>query len=271
MEETGFHRLDPRAKEFVPRNHQFSFVSNNFFYSYTSLPPPPYFHPSPLPPGQPPICDGSYSSPSPPCLPGYPQPAAAYVSADHHHSMVVPSSFNNSWPPRTMPSRALLLTMVPSDVSESTVRRELEIFGDVRAVLMERVRDGIVTVHFYDLRESQKALNEIQEQHMQQQYRLRRHYESTVSSAAGPPPSPTPAPGLIAGRAVWAQFTSPVANTLPDGNNQGTLVIFNLDPDVSTNSLKQTFEAFGIVFVLFLCCSRHNYGPVFICIACLFL
>lgn len=248
MEETGFHRLDPRAQEFVPRNHQFSFVSNNFFYSYTSLPPPSYFHPSSPLPGQPPICDSSYSSPSS-CLPGYPQPAA-YVSVDHH-SVVVPSSFNNSWSPRTMPSRALLLTMVPSDVSESTVRRELEIFGDVRAVQMERVREGIVTVHFYDLRESQKALTEMQEQHMQQQYRLRRHYESTVSSAAPPPPLPTPAPGLIAGRAVWAQFTAPVASSLPDGNNQGTLVIFNLDPDVSTNSLKQTFEAFGIVFVFF--------------------
>lgn len=112
---------------------------------------------------------------------------------------------------------------------------------------MERVREGIVTVHFYDLRHSQAALLEIQQQHMHQQYRLRRHYESVMAQnfLLPPPPPRAAAPGLIAGRAVWAQFTIPSSYGVADGNNQGTLVIFNLDPRVSPSHLKDIFETFG--------------------------
>ncbi|EPS66654.1 hypothetical protein M569_08122, partial [Genlisea aurea] len=157
-------------------------------------------------------------------------------------------------PASASPSRALLLSMVPSAVSESTLRRELEVFGDVRAVEMERRREGLVTVHFYDVRDAQAALMAIQEQHMQQQFRLGRHYEAVMSNSMGlatvPPPPPLPphtAAGLISGRVVWAQFVTPVTFGLPDGNNQGTLVIFNLDPAISASHLKDIFEAFGPV------------------------
>ncbi|XP_019176097.1 PREDICTED: protein terminal ear1 homolog isoform X2 [Ipomoea nil] len=153
-------------------------------------------------------------------------------------------------PPSHTPTRALLISMVSPDASESLVRRELEVFGDVRAVQMERVREGIVTVHFYDLRHAQAALVEIQQQHMQQQYRLRRHYESVIAhNFLPPPPAPLPAAaaGLIAGRAVWAQFTIPASYGVADGNNQGSLVIFNLDPRVSPSHLKDIFETFGTV------------------------
>ncbi|KAJ9549505.1 hypothetical protein OSB04_022048 [Centaurea solstitialis] len=159
------------------------------------------------------------------------------------------------------------MSSVPSGVSESIVRRDLEVFGDVRAVQMDRVRDGIVTVHFYDLRQSVEALYQIQEQHMQQQCRLRNHFESLTlnnsyncyySDGGGggggggyllspPPPMPPPAPGLVAGRAVWAQFTFPVAAGLPDGYNQGTIVVFNLDSGVTAGTLKEIFEAYGCV------------------------
>lgn len=251
---TGFHHrfeggnLDPRAQEFVPRNYYHNnlpFVSNNFYYPST-----PYLHQQPQAPQ--------------PLFP--PPPAtASYVITDYHHSVSQPPTSH-----RTMSSRALLLTMVPTDVSESTIRRELEIFGDVRSVQMERVREGIVTVHFYNLRQAQEALTAIQSQHMQQQYRLRRHYESISNVVVSPPqnsfhfsnfnslppppppPIPPPSPGLVSGRAIWAQFTAPVPSSLPDGNNQGTLVLFNLDPDVTTFTLKQTFEAFGKFFFFFL-------------------
>ncbi|XP_076889946.1 protein terminal ear1 homolog [Bidens hawaiensis] len=155
-------------------------------------------------------------------------------------------------PPSPTPTRTLLLSLVPSDVSESLVRRDLEFFGDVRAVQMDRVRDGIVTVHFYDLRQAVQALHEIQQQHMQQQYRLKKHFENCFgNSYLSPPPPllplPPPAAGLVSGRAVWAQFSFPVAGGFPDGNNQGTLVVFNLNPDVTTGMLKGIFEAFGCV------------------------
>ena len=122
---------------------------------------------------------------------------------------------------------------------------------------MEALRDGIVTVHFYDLRDAETALTAIRRQHMQHQTRLRNHYASLfkarttfspTSGAASPPspPLPPPARGLIAGRAVWAQYVLPACNAVPDGQNQGTVVVFNLDSEVSAENLKRVFEAFGI-------------------------
>ncbi|XP_047963223.1 protein terminal ear1-like [Salvia hispanica] len=153
-------------------------------------------------------------------------------------------------PHSAAPSRTLLLSMVPASVSESTVRRELEVFGDVRSVQMERRREGLVTVHFYDVRAAQAALVAIQDQHMQQQFRLGRHYEAVLTNPAAPvmvPLPPQTALGLISGRVVWAQFVTPVTAGLPEGNNQGTLVVFNLGPGVSASSLQEIFEEFGPV------------------------
>ncbi|KAK1425904.1 hypothetical protein QVD17_21266 [Tagetes erecta] len=126
------------------------------------------------------------------------------------------------------PTRALLLTSVPPTVSESTIRRELELFGHVRAVQMDRLRHGIVTVHFYDLRQATEALNKIQQQHFD---RL------TVSGPL------EPAPGLISGRVVWAQFVFP---GLTDRYNQGTVVVTS-DSNVSTALIRDVFQAFGEV------------------------
>ncbi|XP_059655196.1 protein terminal ear1-like [Cornus florida] len=244
MDETGTVRfpgnLDPRAQEFRPRHP----------YSPSSLTPvqPQIYHPYPFPPYHPfnelqlmPICDGGGV-----LYPPFPTPPA-HVSPLAVNSPPLP-------PPSAAPSRTLLLSSVPADVSESTVRRELEVFGDVRAVQMERVRHGIVTVHFYDLRNAQAAMAAIREQHMQQQSRLRRHFDALWAQNSVPetmnfvaPPPPPAARGLISGRAVWAQFMIPPMAAVPGGLNQGTLVIFNLDPDVSTAYLKEIFQAFGPV------------------------
>ncbi|KAG5520743.1 hypothetical protein RHGRI_033355 [Rhododendron griersonianum] len=161
-------------------------------------------------------------------------------------------------PPSPAPTRTLLLSSVPTDVSESDVRRDLEIFGDVRAVQMERVRDGIVTVHFYDVRSSQRAAAEIRGQHMRQQGRLRVYYDAVLARNSsgefggggevwGPVPVAAPVgPGVVGGHAVWAQFKVPVGvGGVPDGVNQGTIVVFNLDEGVNTARLKEIFEAFG--------------------------
>lgn len=233
--------LDPSAQEFTPtypfnqpHNNNSNFLPvfpNQFYYPY-SCPPP--LLPPPLPYGDVaavPLLRPAYASTNPPV----PTP-------------ILP-------PPSSMSTRTLLLCMVPVDVSESIIRRDLEVFGDVRAVQMGRVREGIVTVHFYDLRHAQAALMEIQQQHMQQQMRLRRHYYDSINNHNSLPPLPPPAArGLIAGRAVWAQFTFPVTSALVDGNNQGTLVIFNLSSQTSTDSLTDIFQAFGmLLFLSFVC------------------
>lgn len=158
-------------------------------------------------------------------------------------------------PPPAAPTRALILSSVPTDVSKSRLRTDLEVFGNVRAVQMERSREGIVTVHFFDLRDAERAMVEIREQHMQQQSRLRRYHDATSFRHMGvkgnmfSAPTPPPAAGIIAGRAVWAQFTVPEISDVCDGNNMGTLVIFNLDSHISAAKIKEMFEPFGMLTI----------------------
>lgn len=230
MAETGFGRfpgsLDPGAEEFRPRNpNQISLFS----------PPPPL----PLPPSHH-VYYPSYPPPINEVMVPFAQlpSPAAYVSAVTVHAPIPP--------PAAGPTRAVLLRPVPCDVSDMSIRREMEVFGQVRWVQMERACDGIVTVHFYDLRHAEKALTEIREQYMQHQARLRNHY-----AASSGPPDPFPSRSVFTSSDVWAQFVIPVHSAFPDGHNQGTIVIFNLDSAVTTSTLKQTFQAFGILILFF--------------------
>ncbi|KAF8399824.1 hypothetical protein HHK36_015696 [Tetracentron sinense] len=250
MGETGSVRfpgnLDPRAQEFRPRNPSPNnqLLPPQIYYPYTSSYPSTAVQVMPF-------YDGGigYHQPS--------SPSAVYVR---------PTGVNPPLPaPSTAATRTLLLSSVPTDVSEETVRRELEVFGEVRAVQMERLQEGIVTVHFYDLRDSQAAMAEIREQHMQQQSRLRKHYNNTLlmrnlgfEGGDSFVPVPSPARGLIAGCAVWAQFTMPTTIVGLDGHNLGTLVVFNLASGVSASKLKEIFEAFGPVKELRETPSKRN-------------
>lgn len=239
--------LDPAAQEFHPAASppQFSL-----------LPPPPVYYAYGTPQAQPtaalpvPFYQASQLNPSP-----YVSPATAL--------------------PDTKPTRTLLLSSVPPHTAESAVRVELESFGGVRAVEMGRaLGEGLVTVHFYDLRSAQAALAEIREQHVRQQSLLGQQYgfvgmvpgsgsgsgtnwggggdplwaelESSCGSNIGGycgGAQPAVGRGLIAGRAVWAQFAPETAGL--DGPNNGSLVVFNLDSDVSSAALKDVFEVFG--------------------------
>lgn len=230
MGETGTSRslrnLDPTAQEFKPRNQMTLFAPTQIYSPYTLPYPSPDLQLMPFSDGGVGYFQFQYATPavrSPPVSP---------VSAT--------------------PTRTLLLSSVPADVGEETLRRELEAFGEVRLVQMERAADGIVAVSFYDLRHAQTCLTEVREQHMQQQSRLREHFiNSMFAQNLGSPaenlpaPVPPPARGLIAGRAAWAQFMIPATSSAPDGYNQGTLVIFNLDSRVSTSNLREIFETFG--------------------------
>ncbi|PNT14852.3 hypothetical protein POPTR_010G051100v4 [Populus trichocarpa] len=242
MEETGFvpfpGNLDPRAQEFRPRHNNLQDFTTKF---------PPFGPPPPPPPPQlPQLLHQVYYPYTPQAV-----PFCDFVGFTqyHHH---VPPMYDTvgtplPLPPTGAPTRTLVLSSVPSDVSETLIRRELEVFGEVRGVQMERVGDGIVTVHFYDLRHAERALREIREQHMLHQARLRNLFIQNCESLSLNIAPPPPARGLIAGCVVWAQFIIPSCKAVPDGQNQGTLVVFNLDPNVSTRCLKETFQAFGAV------------------------
>ncbi|XP_017635457.1 protein terminal ear1 homolog isoform X2 [Gossypium arboreum] len=236
MAETGPVRftgnyLDPSAQEFWP-------AQNTLFQPQIPLFRPsqlyyPYAAPLTLSFSGGGVAQFHVAVPVPAPLP------AAYVTDS---TMVLPEPPLSLPPPAATATRALVLTSVPCDVSECKVREELEVFGEIRGVQMERVGEGIVTVHFYDVRHAERALNEIREQHMQQEAR-----GGAAGSEPGETNAYTPEPGLISRRAVWAHFIIPATNALPDGNNQGTLVVFNLDPGVSTSKLKEIFQAYGPV------------------------
>ncbi|XP_074330632.1 protein terminal ear1 homolog [Apium graveolens] len=221
--------LDPGAQEFTPPT-VLPLAPAQIYYPYPFIPPSEI----PIPPVQ------NISYPAPP----------AYVRVDPPPLPVALP------PPSPTPTRALLLSSVPTEVSESIIRGDLEVYGDVRAVEMERVKEGIVAVHFYDLRHAQTALGEIQDQHMQHQFRVRQHFESVMNmnnsrcvaaAVSFPVPLPPPACGLICGRAVWAQFMVPWIGGFPESNNQGTLVIFNVDCHVPARYLREIFAEFGYV------------------------
>ncbi|KAL0701122.1 hypothetical protein Bca4012_057244 [Brassica carinata] len=197
MSQTG--HLNPTAPVFLPAN----------------LNPVPFFIPTriylPLPFPPPP--------PHPRFFPGF--------------SGALPPTPAQLPPSLSIPTRTLLLSPVPADVTESSIRRDLEVFGEVRGVQMERAHEGLVTVHFYDLRHSQRALTEIRERHMHQQQQVRSRHGYTA--------------GLVSGRTVWAHFVFPHLRSVPEGNNQGSLVIMNLEPTVSSAALRQIFQAYGEV------------------------
>ncbi|KAE8730170.1 Terminal EAR1-like 1, putative isoform 2 [Hibiscus syriacus] len=234
MAETGQLRfpgnLDPSAQEFWPATNV---VCQPQFPICT---PPQLYYPYAAASPTVPFCDVGV----PPFHAVVPLHAPAPVTAPA--SYVAPQQ--SLPPPTAAATRALVLTLVPCDVSETELRKELEVFGEVRGVQMERVREGTVTVHFYDLRHAEKALKEIRDQHKQQQTRVG---DQNIEASAGFEPFDPNARGLIAGKPVWAHFVIPASNAVPDGINQGTVVVFNLDPSVSISKLKDIFQAYGPV------------------------
>ena len=169
-------------------------------------------------------------------------------------------------------SRALLLSGVPPELSDYALKQELEQWGLVRALGLERRHEGLVTTHYYDLRHSKEALRDIQQQHLLQQQRMQQKFQlqmqrqrssghvqidnldlekhDTFKDSSRDDDISPRAKGLIGGKAVWAQYTVPVGTAAgPDSHNQGTLVVFNLDVDMPLDQLRAAFEVYGKNFL----------------------
>ncbi|KAF8090656.1 hypothetical protein N665_0470s0021 [Sinapis alba] len=244
MEDSKAFPLDPQAQEFVPLNP----ISSRFYFPYTSPPPPPPPPPSSygLSPTEPrvftffnfPPHPMMFSPPHPPPPPPPPPTRPYFNGVSAVQRLPLPSK---------SATRSLSLISVPRDVTESTVRRDLEVFGDVRGVQMERISEGIVTVHFYDLRDAKRAVREICGRHMQHQAKVGGSGSGggSVWSLPSSSSSSSSVSGFVSGRPVWAQFVVPATSAVPSGCNQGTLVIFNLDPQVSSIALRQIFQVYG--------------------------
>ncbi|KAJ0989222.1 hypothetical protein J5N97_007578 [Dioscorea zingiberensis] len=114
------------------------------------------------------------------------------------------------------PSRTLFVRNLSSSVEDSELRSLFEQYGEIRALYTGSKQRGFVMISYYDIRDARKAMRALQNKP------LRR-------------------------KKLDIHFSIPKENPSEKDMNQGTLVIFNLDPSVSNDHLLQIFGAYGEV------------------------
>ncbi|KAM3302073.1 protein MEI2-like 2 isoform X1 [Capsicum chacoense] len=114
------------------------------------------------------------------------------------------------------PSRTLFVRNINSNVEDFELRSLFEQYGDIRTMYTACKHRGFVMISYYDIRAARTAMR------MLQHKPLRR-------------------------RKLDIHFSIPKENPSEKDINQGTLVIFNLDPSVSNEDLLQIFGAYGEV------------------------
>ncbi|KAI4308086.1 hypothetical protein L6164_031197 [Bauhinia variegata] len=114
------------------------------------------------------------------------------------------------------PSRTLFVRNINSNIEDSELRSLFEQYGDIRALYTACKHRGFVMISYYDIRAARTAMRALQNKP------LRR-------------------------RKLDIHFSIPKDNPSEKDINQGTLVVFNLDPSVSNDDLRQIFGAYGEV------------------------
>nr|XP_012567615.1 protein MEI2-like 2 isoform X3 [Cicer arietinum] len=114
------------------------------------------------------------------------------------------------------PSRTLFVRNINSNVEDSELRTLFEQYGDIRTLYTACKHRGFVMISYYDIRAARTAMRALQNKP------LRR-------------------------RKLDIHFSIPKDNPSEKDINQGTLVVFNLDPSVTNDDLRQIFGAYGEV------------------------
>ncbi|KAE8734713.1 Protein MEI2-like 5 [Hibiscus syriacus] len=114
------------------------------------------------------------------------------------------------------PSRTLFVRNINSNAEETELRSLFEQYGDIRTLYTACKHRGFVMISYYDIRAARTAMRALQNKP------LRR-------------------------RKLDIHFSIPKDNPSEKDINQGTLVVFNLDPSVSNDDLRQIFGAYGEV------------------------
>ncbi|AQK79789.1 Protein MEI2-like 5 [Zea mays] len=114
------------------------------------------------------------------------------------------------------PSRTLFVRNINSNVEDSELRSLFEQYGDIRTLYTATKHRGFVMISYFDIRAARNAMRALQNKP------LRR-------------------------RKLDIHFSIPKENPSDKDLNQGTLVIFNLDPSVSNEEVRQIFGAYGEV------------------------
>ncbi|KAJ8534536.1 hypothetical protein K7X08_016264 [Anisodus acutangulus] len=114
------------------------------------------------------------------------------------------------------PSRTLFVRNINSNVEDSELKSLFEQYGDIRTLYTACKHRGFVMISYCDIRAARTAMRALQNKP------LRR-------------------------RKLDIHFSIPKENPSEKDINQGTLVVFNLDPSVSNEDLQQIFGAYGEV------------------------
>ncbi|XP_059301253.1 protein MEI2-like 2 [Lycium ferocissimum] len=114
------------------------------------------------------------------------------------------------------PSRTLFVRNINSNVEDAELKSLFEQYGDIRTLYTACKHRGFVMISYYDIRAARTAMRALQNKP------LRR-------------------------RKLDIHFSIPKENPSEKDVNQGTLVVFNLDPSVSNEDLRQIFGAYGEV------------------------
>ncbi|XP_057764074.1 protein MEI2-like 2 isoform X2 [Salvia miltiorrhiza] len=114
------------------------------------------------------------------------------------------------------PSRTLFVRNINSNVEDAELRTLFELYGDIRTLYTACKHRGFVMVSYFDIRAARTAMRALQNKP------LRR-------------------------RKLDIHFSIPKENPSDKEINQGTLVVFNLDPSVTNDDLLQIFGAYGEV------------------------
>ncbi|XP_074328638.1 protein MEI2-like 5 [Apium graveolens] len=114
------------------------------------------------------------------------------------------------------PSRTLFVRNINSNVEDSELRTMFEQYGDIRNLYTACKHRGFVMISYYDIRAARTAMRALQNKPLR-------------------------------GRKLDIHFSIPKDNPSDKDMNQGTLVVFNLDPSVSNDDLLHIFGAYGEV------------------------
>jgi len=112
------------------------------------------------------------------------------------------------------PSRTLFVRNINSSIDDEELHTMFERFGPIRSMYTQCKHRGFVMISYYDIRDSKAALKSLQ---------------NTV----------------LRRRKLDIHFSIPKDNPSEKDQNQGTLVVFNLDPSITNEDLRTIFGAYG--------------------------
>lgn len=112
------------------------------------------------------------------------------------------------------PSRTLFVRNINSSIDDDELRGMFERFGSIRSMYTQCKHRGFVMISYYDIRDAKNALKSLQNT-------------------------------ILRRRKLDIHFSIPKDNPSEKDQNQGTLVVFNLDPSITNEDLSSIFGAFG--------------------------